>query len=139
MKSKFVLAASLAAAVATSAAAADGSSVKVELNKLEDTQGGCRVYLVLDNRAEAPFEEFRLDLVLFGPDSVIARRLAIDVGPLRPKKTTVKLFDVSGLACARVGSILVNDVPACRSGQDARNDCIDLVEVATRGTVTMMK
>lgn len=139
MRMKAALTAALAAAI-TSSAAADEGAVKVELNKLEENQGGCRVYLVLDNRTATPFEEFRLDLVLFGPDAVIARRLAIDVGPLRPKKTTVKLFDVSGLACAKVGSVLVNDVPACRSGQEARPDCIDLVEASSRGgTVTMTK
>jgi hypothetical protein len=118
--------------------AADGK-VGVELNKVEDQSGGCRLYFVLDNATPAAFEVYKLDLVMFGTDGVIARRLAVEVGPLRPAKTSVKLFDVAGLPCAGIGTALINDVLSCKVGADERPNCIDLVSVASRAKIALMK
>lgn len=120
------------------ALAADGK-VGVELNKVEDQSGGCRLYFVLDNGLPAAFDVYKLDLVMFGTDGVIARRLAVEVGPLRPTKTSVKLFDVAGLACTGIGTVLVNDVLACKSGADERPNCIDQVTVASRAKIALTK
>jgi hypothetical protein len=116
------------------AAAADGAvaaPVRVELNRLEALEGGgCRVYLVVGNAGPAPLESLRLDLVLFGRDGVIDRRLAVEAGPLRAAKTTVRLFDVADYPCAELGSLLLNDVLACGGG--AGPDCLAAVETASR-------
>ena len=73
---------------AQGAAPAAGNGIPLELNKLEPiTQGGpgCRVYFLVSNPDAEPFEQFRLDLILFGADGVIARRVALDLGPLAPR------------------------------------------------------
>src|SRR5262245_61315234 len=106
----------------TASQAAEG--IGMELNKLEQAQNACRLYLVFDNKAADAFDEFKLDLVLFGRDGVIQRRFALDAGPLRPTKMSVKLFDVPGLACAELGQVLVNDITLCRTAQGERNDCV---------------
>ena len=117
----------------------------VELNKLEDRDGaGCRVSMVFANRGPVGYDALRLDLVFFGTDGVIAKRLAVDAAPLRPEKTTVKLFDVAGLPCAGIGQILVNDVLACREagkeeGGEDRGDCIDRLAVSSRASVPLQK
>lgn len=121
------------------AALAEDGKVGVELNKTEEQSGGCRLYLVLDNGIPSAFDVYKLDLVMFGTDGVIARRLAVEVGPLRPTKTSVKLFDVTGLACTGIGSVLVNDVMSCKSGADERSNCIDQVAVASRAKITLTK
>jgi len=137
---RWIAAIALAAAVLLGhvALAADGK-VGVELNKVEDQSGGCRLYFVLDNGLPAAFDIYKLDLVMFGTDGVIARRLAVEVGPLRPTKTSVKLFDVAGLACTGIGTVLVNDVLTCKSGADERLNCIDQVTVASRAKIALTK
>jgi len=113
--------------------------VRIELNKLEDKDGSCRVHLVLENATADSFEGYKLDLVLFGPDGIIARRLAVDVAPLRARKKSVKLFDVDGLACSGIGTVLLNDVLGCRSGAAERADCVDSLAVSSRATAGLTK
>lgn len=128
--------AALALGVAPLPALAADAPVLVELNRLEERGADCRAYLVLDNRGKTPFEAFKLDLVVFDKGGVIARRLALDVGPMRAQKKGVKVFDLAGIGCGDVTSILVNDVIEC-GGQD--RDCVALMEVASRGAVKLTK
>lgn len=120
-------------------ALAEDADVAVELNKLEAQGGGCRIHLVIRNSTAQAFEAYKLDLVLFGPDGIIARRIAVEVAPLRAKKKSVKLFDVADLACPAVGSILINDVLECRGGGADRADCIDALDVSSRAAIELTK
>ena len=126
-----------AMAVAQEGKAAEGLSL--ELNKLEDRDGSCRAYLVFDNRSDARYDTFKLDLVLFGTDGVIIRRMAVEAAPLRPEKKAVKLFDITGTACGAIGSVLVNDVLGCHDAEGDRNDCITGLKVGSRVSATMLK
>ena len=82
------------------------STIGVELNRLEDQGGNCRAYLVIANPGSAEFSGFALDLVVFDRGGTIMRRLAVDVAPVRPAKTMVKVFDIAETACSAIGSIL---------------------------------
>jgi hypothetical protein len=95
------------------------STIGIELNRLEDQGGKCRAYLVITNPGAAEYSGFALDLVIFDRGGTIMHRLAVDVAPVRPAKTSVKVFDIPETACSAVGSILVNDVIHCR---DASGD-----------------
>src|SRR5512145_1777384 len=90
--------------VGLDAAEAEQGSVSIELNKLEPQGQGCRAYFVVGNKTSTAYQELKLDLVLFRPDGVIGRRFAVDLGPLKPDKKSVKLFDIEGTACDQVGS-----------------------------------
>jgi hypothetical protein len=118
-------------------ALAETPQVRLELNKLEDLKDGCRVYLVFENATPVSYEGYKLDFVMFGRDGVIARRLAVEASPLKAQKTTVKLFDVAGLACADLGAILVNDVLACQANGQERADCISSLATASRTAVSL--
>ncbi len=107
----------------------------LELNRLENQPRGCRIYLVFGNNHSAPIETLRLDLVLFGRDGVIQRRLAVDAGPLRADRRTVKLFDVTDTNCDGIGSILVNDIPQCSAGAD----CLSQLAVSSRADIPLNK
>ena len=109
---------------AASAHAADAALLSVELNKLETYDKGCRVYVVVNNTGTSAYQSVKLDLVLFQPDGIIARRLAIDLAPLKPTKKSVKLFDVEAIPCDRVASVLVNEVMDCKSESGAIPDCL---------------
>ncbi len=122
--------------------------IPLELNKLEPvTQGGpgCRVYFVTSNPDSRPIDQLRLDLILFGSDGVIARRIAFDLAPLPARKTAVRLFDLAGLPCDDIARVLVNDVLACKSGDEpaaADQDhqaCLDRLAVSSRAKVPLVK
>lgn len=121
-----------------SAALAQDASVAIELNKLESQGQGCRAYFVVNNKATA-YQELKLDLVLFRPDGVIGRRFAVDLGPLKADKRSVKLFDIDGTACDEVGSFLINDVMECKAESGPLSDCLKDISVSSLTNVQLNK
>lgn len=137
--SALLLALSAAPALAeTAAPAAAPNGVSLELNTLEPRGQNCAVNMVFGTSEDA-YQSFKLDLVFFGTDGAIRKRLAVDAAPLRARKTSVKAFEVSGLACDAIGSVLVNDVLDCRTEAGAVADCIDRVETKSRLPVALMR
>ena len=110
------------------------SPLRIELNRLEGREGACRVWMVLNNGAAGEaLDPLRLDLVVFGKDGVVSRRLAVDAGPLPAGRTVVRLFDLTGQGCDSIGSLLLNDILACGSQEaDARNACVSRSALASR-------
>ncbi len=133
---KQLLAAALAVATVSMTgpapvAAAEGS-VAIELNKLEPKGSDCRAYFVIDNKSETAYETLKLDFILFRSDGIIDQRFAVELAPLKPKKRTVKLFDVANTSCDDVGSFLINDVMECRAGSEDVSDCLQNLTVSSR-------
>jgi hypothetical protein len=106
------------------ASGAEPGGLSVELNKLEPQERGCRAYVVVTNKTSTAYQALKLDLVLFQTDGVIGRRFAIDLGPLKPDKRTVKLFDLDATPCDQVGSFLINDVLECKTESEPITDCL---------------
>lgn len=111
------------------------AAVVVELNKVEQLENACRAYLLFENGHSSRFEEFRLDLVLFDSDGVIARRIAVEAAPLRADRSVVKLFDLADLQCETIDRVLLNDIAPCADEEGARQDCVDLVELRSRTAI----
>jgi hypothetical protein len=119
-------------------ARAEDASVAIELNKLETQGQSCRAYFVVTNKATA-YDALKLDLVLFRPDGVIGRRFAVDLGPLKADKRSVKLFDIDGTACEQVGSFLINDVMECKTESGTVPDCLKNLSVSSLTSVQLNK
>ena len=132
------IAAEPAPATTAGAAPAPGSTT-LELNKLETYDKGCRAYMVVNNGSDATYQSFKLDLVLFQSDGVIGRRFALDLAPLKPQKKTVKLFDLEGIACDKIGSFLINDVLECKSEAGPAPDCLQHLKTSTLTNVQLSK
>jgi hypothetical protein len=111
----------------------------VELNKLEIYDKGCRAYVVITNAGETAYQSVKLDLVLFQPDGVIARRFAVDLAPLKAVKKTVKLFDIEGLSCDRIASVLVNDVIECKAEAGPVADCLSKMSLSSVASAPLTK
>ena len=118
-------------------AAADG--LVLELNKVEETEGGCQTFFLIDNRSGHVFDGFRLDLVLFDREGVIAGRLGVDLAPVRRDKRTVSTYVLPGTPCDEIGSILVNDIPVCEARGGGAVDCVDMLEVSGRDSIPLEK
>lgn len=111
------------------ALAAPPEPVRVELNVAVPADDHCRLSFVIRNGGAAALTSLKLDLVLFGRDGAISRRLIAEMGPLRAGKTVVKTFEVE-TDCAALGSILVNDVTACAPAEPS--ECLDRLELGSR-------
>jgi hypothetical protein len=120
-------------------AAAAPSGTSLELNKLETYDKGCRAYMVVNNTTDTAYSAFKLDLVLFQTDGVIGRRFALDLAPVRAQKKTVKLFELDGIACDKIGSFLINDVMDCKSETGPAENCLQKLTVSTLTTVQLSK
>jgi hypothetical protein len=118
-------------------AQAEAAPLRLELNRLEPVGEACRAYLVIENPSAEAYRSLKLDLFAFDTDGVIARRVALEAGPVPARKTSVKLFDFAGAPCERLSRVLLNDVIACEGGDGARADCLALVE--TRSKVGRVK
>lgn len=134
-----VAAALLASALFASALRAEPAGVGVELNKLEPEGTGCRAYLVVNNESPTAYQTLKLDLVLFQPDGVIGRRFAIDLGPLKATKRAVKLFDLDGVACDKIGSFLINEVVECKTEAGPATDCLAAITAKSLTSVQLTK
>lgn len=133
-----VIAAPIAAAEPQSNKPA-GASVNLELNKLEPVDSSCRAYLVVNNATNTSYQSYKVDLVLFQADGVIGKRFSLELGPLRPKKKTVKLFDIDAISCDKIGSLLVNDVLECKAGTGAVENCLQDLTTSTLTKVQLSK
>ncbi|HZH12652.1 MAG TPA: Tat pathway signal protein [Microvirga sp.] len=113
-------------------ASSQQSGLRIELNKLEPIGENCRAFFLIDNHQGKDWRSIKLDLFALDPDGVAAKRLAVEVGPVPVKKTLIKLFDFQGLACPRVGRILLNDVVSCDGDVSAREACLSAIETASK-------
>ena len=128
-----------AAVEAAPAAAPAADAILIELNKLEPQADACRAYLVLNNPAGPDITDLKLDLILFNQEQVIERRIAVGLSPLLAGKTTVKLFDIQGQDCARIGSVLINEVMSCNSAEGAVPDCTKRIAPSSRVGAKLFK
>src|SRR5262245_27341043 len=103
------------------ALAAEGKFL-VELNTIEPVESRCRLNFVIENKSDAAIDSMKLDLVVFDSDGGILRRLLTEMGPVRPVKTIVRAFVIDA-ECAKIGSVLVNEVNACEPGH--AYSCLD--------------
>jgi hypothetical protein len=132
------LGAALGIVLAAPLLAAEGQ-LTIELNKLEDTDEGCRSLLVVDNETGHELHRFRVDLILFDREGVYAKQLLLDMAPLYEDKKVLTSFLLAEHPCASIGSVLINDVPWCENGAGATVDCVKLLEVGSRTEVPLEK
>ena len=116
-----------------------GDVIRVELNRLEPAGDACRPNLVLVNGTDLTLSEFRLDMVMFDADGIVADRLAVDASPLLPGKTSLIVFEVPAMACDGIGRVLINAVIACEGGPDDPGGCLGLIEPSSRTDVALFK
>ncbi|MDB5369274.1 MAG: Tat pathway signal protein [Roseomonas sp.] len=121
-----------ACCVSAPAIAQESPRITLELNRLEPQGSGCRVWLLTRNPGDEALDPLRLDLLMFGKDGVISRRLALDVGPLPANKTQARIFDLAGQACDAIGAVLLNDLLACGPTAETRAACLARLVLASR-------
>jgi hypothetical protein len=102
---------------------------RLELNATEPDGNRCRMTFLIENKSPRTIDSLKLDLALFNPEGVIQRRMIIEMGPLRGKRTHVRQFS-NDSECSQLGAILVNDVSACTPGEPTA--CMDALALSSR-------
>jgi len=121
-----------------SAMAADGV-ISIELNKVDDTEQGCRPLFLFDNRSGHQLNKFQVELVLFDDKGVYSRQVLMDMAPLYEDKKVVASFLINETACDEIGSMLVNALPSCANTTGADLNCIGLLEVSSKSSIPLEK
>ena len=122
-----------------SLALSQGPGLTLELNRLQPQPEACRTYLLFGNELEVGFTELVLDFVFFDSDGIIARRSLVNAAPLPADKTVVKIFDVAGIDCARLGKVLLNAVQSCETDGEAIEDCLSVVTLSSRAEAPLFQ
>ena len=122
----------------SSAMAADGV-ISIELNKVDDTEQGCRPLFLFDNRSGHQLNKFQVELVLFDDKGVYSRQVLMDMAPLYEDKKVVASFLINEIACNEIGSMLVNALPSCANTTGADLNCIGLLEVSSKSSIPLEK
>ncbi|GJE60195.1 Tat pathway signal protein [Methylobacterium trifolii] len=111
------------------------ASLKLQLNRLEPAPDACRITMLVDNSRGGALKSYRVDLFAFDTEGVAQKRVAVELGPLSPKKTTVKIFDFPGITCPKIGRVLLNDVLACEGGEAGREACLERTETESKAGI----
>jgi hypothetical protein len=132
-----VTGAAFAAVVALSSPAFAKDDLKLELNKLETAGANCQAYFLIEEQAGKPLQSLKADLIVFGKDGGISKRLIAELGPIRTKKTSVKIFAID-VPCAEISGVLLNDVASC--APDATSEsCLDRLVISSRLAIRFYK
>ncbi|WP_119390938.1 hypothetical protein [Taklimakanibacter lacteus] len=113
-----------------SAPASAKDDLKLELNKLEAAGARCQAYFLIEEKAGKPLQSLKADLIVFGKDGGIAKRLIAEMGPVRTNKTSVKIFAID-VPCAEISGVLLNDVASC-APEATPESCLDRLVVSSR-------
>ena len=117
------------------AAEGDPPTIAIELNRLKQAGKACRIALVFTNHLPETVSKLSIEAVLFDASGSVERFLVLKSKPLSPMKIRVQQFDVSGLACAKVGRVLLNDVKECKAGALDGQACLARIKPSSRAGV----
>ncbi|MEM7027339.1 MAG: hypothetical protein AAF410_03825 [Pseudomonadota bacterium] len=115
------------------------ANVNIELNKTEQRNNSCRVYLVIKNDTDLAFNTFKMDMVLFNKEDIISKNMALNIAPLQSAKKIVKAFDVKNIKCDGIGSILINKVMECEAEPNSNSDCIAMINTSSKNNISISK
>lgn len=108
----------------------------IELNRVQQSQNGCRLSFMAVNRLGTDLRTTALEIVFFDPDSIVSQMLLLDFGRLPKDKTKVVEFDLPQ-ACEQISRVLVNDILEC-AGADEQNmteDCFNALRTSNRAGI----
>jgi hypothetical protein len=122
--------AAILALLASGSTASAKDDIELELNKLETVKDVCKAYFLIEEKAGKPLQSLKADLIIFGQDGSIAKRLIAEMGPVRSRKTSVKIFALE-VPCPEISGVLLNDVASC-APEATSEACLDRLAVSSR-------
>lgn len=103
----------LAATTIFTAAHADDTPLRIELNRAEARDNACQLVFVTQNDSAEGLDQLVLEMVLFDRAGGVAALTLLDFQDLPAGRMRVRSFDMPGLECEGLGRVLVNATAAC--------------------------
>lgn len=128
-------------AVWAGSAAAQESTVNIELNNIALRNDVCQVFIRVGNQSDTTYSAFKIDLAFFDKDGIINDRVLVDLAPLRARKTSIHVFDMPDLDCGGIGEVLLNDITECQAEnpENTPANCFDAVTLSARGDIGFIR
>ncbi len=120
-------------------AAAQSPRLALELNKVESSNEGCQFHIVIRNETGSDIEVLGADLVFFDQNGVMANRSNVSFGKVKDNKTLFRTFVFPDLKCGDVSQVLVNEVLQCQLAAETQIDCLDAMDISSRGSIEFIK
>ena len=113
--------------------------LELELNAMATTaEGACQLTFLVLNSHEASLEKLVYETVLFNVDGGVDRLTLFDFGEVPAVRPRVRQFSIPGLACEKLGRILINGANTC-SGTDFDTAlCADPLKLGSRTAVELI-
>jgi hypothetical protein len=108
----------------------------IELNRMQQSQNGCRLSFMAVNKLGTGLEKTALEIVIFDADNIVSQMLLLDFGRLPNDKTKIVEFDLS-LQCEQISRVLVNDIAECAGAeeQNLAEDCFNALRTLNRAEI----
>lgn len=124
-------------AAAAQEAAAEPALI-VELNAAETTTDACRLSFLIRNEHAEDISGVIYETVLFGADGGVQQLTLFDFGALPSGRPRVRQFEVTGLGCADLGSILINGATTCDAGSLDPAICDTTLNLRSRTDIAVL-
>ena len=98
-------------------ALAQGPALMLDLNRVDQVDGACRLTFVAQNDLGADLAALSVETVLIDTTGRVDRLTLFDFGALPDGVPRVRQFDIPGLACEALARVLINGVAQCSAGE----------------------
>ncbi|WP_424934034.1 hypothetical protein [Amaricoccus macauensis] len=105
--------------------------LKLSLNAVDPTENGCLLTFMAENGFDSDIGQAVFETVLFSTDGRVERLLLFDMGTLPADRPRVRRFEVDGITCEGLGSVLINGAETCEAGDLGAGVCIGSLSVSS--------
>lgn len=117
------------------AASAASSSLLVELNRAETVASGCLLSVYAQNDTGADINALVLETVLITSKGAVDRLTLLDLGRLPNGRPRVRQFEIAGIECESLGTLLVNGVNRCDASGIDPAGCDDAIKLRSKSRI----
>jgi hypothetical protein len=110
--------------------------LELELNKIEQTDSGCRLTFKSTNRMPAKLESFSLEVYLLDPKGVALQSVQFSFGAIAASKARFAKFDLKDRPCKDIGGVFINEFKSCMADKDIAQQCRDTLILNNLTTVS---
>ncbi|MDA7966492.1 hypothetical protein [Ruegeria sp.] len=114
------------------------SSLFVELNTVEDIDGGCRFTFVARNGTGQAIDTAMFEAVVFDSSDRVATLSLFNFRELPVDRVRVRQFRIPDLSCSNVGQVLINGVNRCVVGGAESEICSDALSLSSRTEMELL-
>ncbi len=93
-----------------------GRGLGLELNRIDPLEGACRLTFRAENSLGSDLEALTVETVLIDTLGRVERLTLFAFGALPDGVPRVRQFDIPGLDCESLGSVLINGITECSQG-----------------------